>query len=286
MIKRTITITLLVFSTAILWMLLSLGQGLFSSTETINKDLTVTAHRGGAGYGNENTISCIKHSLDKGVESIEIDVHLTSDSRIVVCHDKSVDRTTNGKGKISEMTFEQLRALRIIDKNGNETDETIPELCEILELVDGKSHILLEIKNKADYVGPLEQAVVNELNKFNAHNWVTVISFGDKTLETIHQLDPSLRLEKLVFFRMIGLPIIFDGGFSYFSFKKYSYVESINFFYKSVSKSLVKEMHDNNMRVRVWTINELSKTPKLDIDGIITDYPDIFIESFSKTAIF
>jgi glycerophosphoryl diester phosphodiesterase len=284
MVKRFIKITLTVVSTVIFWILLSLVQSVFSSVGTINEDITITAHRGGAGYGNENTISCIKHSLDNGVESIEIDVHLTSDSRIVVCHDESVNRTTNGKGKISEMTFEQLRALRIVDKNGDETDETIPELCEILELVDGKSHILLEIKNKAKHVGPLEQAVVDELNKYNAHEWVTVISFGDKTLETIHQIDPSLRLEKLVFFRMIGLPIIFDGGFSYFSFKKYNYVESINFFYKSVSKSLIKEMHDNNMRVRVWTINELSHTPKLDIDGIITDYPDKFIEAFSNTS--
>ncbi|MBR0322932.1 MAG: hypothetical protein IIX06_00385 [Bacteroidales bacterium] len=282
MVKRFIKITLIVVSITILWMLLSLGQGLFSSVEIINKDLVITAHRGGAGYGNENTISCIKHSLDNGVESIEIDVHLTSDSRIVVCHDESVDRTTNGSGKISEITFEQLKTLRIIDKNGNETDETIPELCEVLELIDGKSHILLEIKNKAKNVGSLEKAVVNELNKYNAHDWVTVISFGDKTLETIHQIDPTLRLEKLVFFKMIGLPIIFDGGFSYFSFNKYNYVESINFFYKSVSKSLVKKMHDNNMRVRLWTINELTKTPKLDIDGIITDYPDIFIEAFSK----
>lgn len=282
MVKRFIKITLIVVSITILWMLLSLGQGLFSSVEIINKDLVITAHRGGAGYGNENTISCIKHSLDNGVESIEIDVHLTSDSRIVVCHDESVDRTTNGSGKISEITFEQLKTLRIIDKNGNETDETIPELCEVLELIDGKSHILLEIKNKAKNVGSLEKAVVNELNKYDAHDWVTVISFGDKTLETIHLIDSSLRLEKLVFFKMIGLPIIFDGGFSYFSFNKYNYVESINFFYKSVSKSLVKKMHDNNMRVRLWTINEMSQTPKLDIDGIITDYPDIFIEAFSK----
>lgn len=283
MVKRIIKITLLVVSVAILWLLLSLGQGLFSSSVTIDKDVTVTGHRGGAGYGNENTISCISRSLDKGVESLEIDVHLTSDSRIVVCHDESVDRTTNGNGKISEMTFEQLRTLRIVDKNGNETDETIPELCEILELIDGKSHLLLEIKNKAERVGPLEYAVVNELNRFNAHNWVTVQSFGDKTLETIHEMDPSLRLEKLLFFRVMGLPVIFDGGFSYFSFKKYNYVESMNFFYKSVSKSLVKKMHDNNMRVRVWTINELSKMPKVGVDGIITDYPDAFIEAFSKT---
>lgn len=283
MVKRIIKITLLVVSVAILWLLLSLGQGLFSSSVTIDKDVTVTGHRGGAGYGNENTISCISRSLDKGVESLEIDVHLTSDSRIVVCHDESVDRTTNGNGKISEMTFEQLRTLRIVDKNGNETDETIPELCEILELIDGKSHLLLEIKNKAERVGPLEHAVVNELNRFNAHNWVTVQSFGDKTLETIHEMDPSLRLEKLLFFRVMGLPVIFDGGFSYFSFKKYNYVESMNFFYKSVSKSLVKKMHDNNMRVRVWTINELSKMPKVGVDGIITDYPDAFIEAFSKT---
>ena len=284
MVKRFIKITLLVVSIVILWLMLSLGQGMFSYSVAIDKDLIVTGHRGGAGYGNENTVSCISRSLDKGVESLEIDVHLTSDSRIVVCHDETVDRTTNGNGKISEMTFEQLRTLCIVDEDGNETDETIPELCEILELIDGKSHLLLEIKNKANCVGALERAVVDVLNRFKAHNWVTVQSFGDKTLEAIHQMDASLRLEKLLFFRVIGLPVIFDGGFSYFSFQKYNYVESMNFFYKSVSKPLVDKMHDNNMRVRVWTINELSRIPKADIDGIITDYPDAFIEAIPKTA--
>ena len=58
----------------------------------------------------------------------------------------------------------------------------------------------------------------------------------------------------------------------------------MNFFYKSVSKPLVDKMHDNKMRVRVWTINELSRIPKADIDGIITDYPDAFIEAIPKTA--
>jgi glycerophosphoryl diester phosphodiesterase len=197
-------------------------------------------------------------------------------------------KKTSKRTKVTDVTddigVDNVLGFKIVDEDGNETDETIPELCEILELIDGKSHLLLEIKNKANCVGALERAVVDELNRFKAHNWVTVQSFGDKTLEAIHQMDVSLRLEKLLFFRVIGLPVIFDGGFSYFSFQKYNYVESMNFFYKSVSKPLVDKMHDNNMRVRVWTINELSRIPKANIDGIITDYPDAFIEAIPKTA--
>lgn len=278
MIKNIIKTTALFLATTIIYIGVSLGQGLISTTETINKDMVITAHRGGAGYGNENTISCIKRSLDAGIKSIEIDVHLTSDSHIIVCHDETVDRTTNGKGKIHEMTFEQIKELRIIDENGNATEESLPELHDVLELIDGKAHLLLEIKNKNKRVGPLEHAVIDELKRYNALPWVTVQSFGDKTLETIHDIDPNIRLEKLAFFRFMGLPLIFDGGLSFFSFKKYDYIESMNLFHGGASKAFVNKLHKNNIKVRVWTVNELSKTPKADIDGIITDYPDIFIK--------
>ena len=192
--------------------------------------------------------------------------------------DNAVDRTTNGKGKIHEMTFEQIKELRIIDENGNATEESLPELHDVLELIDGKAHLLLEIKNKNKRVGPLEHAVIDELKRYNALPWVTVQSFGDKTLETIHDIDPNIRLEKLAFFRFMGLPLIFDGGLSFFSFKKYDYIESMNLFHGGASKAFVNKLHKNNIKVRVWTVNELSKTPKADIDGIITDYPDIFIK--------
>ena len=140
-------ILLLLLGFVVLWPLLSLAQAFVTfGTEIMNSNVVITAHRGGAGYGPENSLSCIRRSVEAGVPSIEIDVQLTSDGHVVVCHDNSVNRTTNGKGRISEMTLDQLRALRLVDDEGRVYNEGLPLLCEVLECIDGRAHLLLEIQ--------------------------------------------------------------------------------------------------------------------------------------------
>ena len=96
-------------------------------------ELVVVAHRGGAGMAPENSLTCIRKGLESGADMIEIDIHLTKDGEIVVCHDREIDRTTNGKGRIADMTLEELREYRIVDKDGNATDDVLPTLGEVLE---------------------------------------------------------------------------------------------------------------------------------------------------------
>ena len=128
---------LLLLGFVVLWPLLSLAQAFVTfGTEIMNRNVVITAHRGGAGYGPENSLSCIRRSVEAGVPSIEIDVQLTSDGHVVVCHDNSVNRTTNGKGRISEMTLDQLRALRLVDDEGRVYNEGLPLLSEVLECIE------------------------------------------------------------------------------------------------------------------------------------------------------
>ena len=82
----------------------SCGTGVFTAKRTSTENLIITGHRGGAGLGAENSLECIRKGIETGATSIEIDVHITADNKIVVCHDPTVDRTTNGSGAINEMT--------------------------------------------------------------------------------------------------------------------------------------------------------------------------------------
>lgn len=274
-------ILLLLLGFVVLWPLLSLAQAFVTfGTEIMNSNVVITAHRGGAGYGPENSLSCIRRSVEAGVPSIEIDVQLTSDSHVVVCHDNSVNRTTTGKGRISEMTLDELRALRLVDSEGRVCNEGLPLLSEVLECIDGKAHLLLEIKRYKDTALELQRAVVEELRRYNAESWTTVQSFSDDTLLEIHSLNPTLRLEKLAFCKVMGLPLIIDGGIRHFSFERYDFVESINFFYGGVSKSFVEDMHEHGKRVRIWTVDKPGRGKNLGVDGIITDYPDLLMEYY------
>lgn len=278
MIKIGIKIILTLLAVAGIWLALSCTHAMATlGDDRMKENIVITAHRGGAGYGPENSLSCIRRSLDAGVPSIEIDVQLTKDGHVVVCHDNKVNRTTNGRGKLAEMTLDELRALRLVDADGNALDESLPLLSEVLELIDGRAHLLLEIKRYRDTADKLQQAVADELRRHNALEWTTVQSFSDLTLSQMHALVPELRLEKLAFCKILGLPLLFDGGLRHFSLERYAHVESINFFYGGISEKFVEELHHAGKRVRIWTVNEPERRPNLSVDGIITDYPDLLM---------
>lgn len=240
------------------------------------KETQIVAHRGGAGIGLENTLSCIEKGIDFGADRIEVDIHLTKDGHLVVCHDETVDRTTNGKGKIREMTLDEIKQLRIIDKDNNPTEESLPTLDEVFLLVADRSKLLIEVKQpKEPYLG-IEQKLVDEIRKHQALSWVIVQSFDDSVLKNTHTIAPDIRLEKLFIFKLPGLPIIFDGSFSKFNYKKYEYISSFNIYRQSASSSLIREIHKQGKEVKIWTVNGPEETPDLPVDGIITDRPDLW----------
>ena len=125
------------------------------------KELIVVAHRGGADLGPENSLGCIRKGIAAGAGWVEIDVHLSADGEIVVCHDPSVDRTTDGKGQISGMTYPELRKLRLLDGEGRPTDEHLPTLDEVLDLTKGRVVLLIEIKHSKHSLPGIEKACVD-----------------------------------------------------------------------------------------------------------------------------
>lgn len=245
-------------------------------------DVLIVAHRGGASIGAENTLDCYKKGIAAGADMIEIDIHLTKDREIVICHDESINRTTNGKGKIRDLTLDEIRQYRALDADGNLTEERLPTMDEVFQLLvqtraeGNPCQLLIEIKRSGNIYQGLEELLLQKIEKYQAREWIVVQSFNDFALERMHQLDPSIRLEKLFFFKLPGLPYVMDWfHFAYFSYEKYHYISSFNMYYHFLTPSLLNNIHSHGKEVKIWTLED-TDVPRMPVDGIITNRPDLW----------
>ena len=150
----------------------------------------VIAHRGASYYAPENTFAAFDLALQLGVRHIEVDVHSTSDGHIVVIHDDTVDRTTNGSGLVTRHTLGSLRGLDAGSWFGAEFEgEIIPLFDEVLARYKGRLHIHTEIKGHSPY---LSQQTADLIRKYSMEKQVTVTSFQQTQLEEIRAYAPEL----------------------------------------------------------------------------------------------
>lgn len=240
------------------------------------KHKKIIAHRGGADLGPENSLYCIEQGIKSGADMVEIDIHLSKDGEIIVCHDPKINRTTNGKGYISSFTLNELKQFYLKDKEGNITNEKLPTIQEVINLTKGKCGLLIEIKKDKSSLPGIENKLLNIIQQNDAYNWTTVQSFDDSVLKNFHELDNRVRLEKLLVFKFIGLPYIYDGSIKKLDYNKYSYIQSFNMMQCGVNTSIVDNFHSHGKEVKIWTLKEPNKKSKLHVDGIITDRPDLW----------
>jgi glycerophosphoryl diester phosphodiesterase len=224
----------------------------------------------------------IQKALDLNVGRIEIDVQQTKDSVVIVMHDETLDRTTNGKGEIKDLLYSDIRQFSAGIKFSVEYKKIIiPTLTEVLRLIDGQATLVIEIKKGGDYNPGIEENVITQIMEYEALNWCIIHSFEDKVLEKIYSLNPAIRLHKLLVWKAPKLPLYFDLKLRFGNLSKYNYIEEISLEYRFLSRSVVKEIHDLGKKVNVWTVNEktdMQKMIDLGVDGIITDYPDRLLE--------
>lgn len=254
------------------------GYGLWGAKGLTSAELDglcVVAHRGGAcAELPENSLACIARTVEDGAVVIEVDVRITKDGELVVFHDEAVDDKTDGSGRVCDMLLGDLRSLRLKNRAGMLTDECVPTLGDVLWLVNGRCRLLIDAKcTAADDAERFAKALINEVALYNAADWVSVQSFSDGVLENLHRLGHPFPLEKLLLFKFPGLPLAFDRGVVFFSFMKYDYISSFNFFYRTLPPSLVDVFHKNGKRVKVWTPATPEDMPRLNVDGVITDFP-------------
>ena len=146
----------------------------------------VVSHRGDWRGAPENSLQAIRNCIDMEVDMVEIDLKMTKDNHLILMHDKTIDRTTNGSGKPSDYTLEEIRKFRLTNGTGRATPHQIPTLREVLQLTRGK--ILINIDKGYDYfkevyalleeTGTVDQVIIKSsypyervLPRFRKLNW-------------------------------------------------------------------------------------------------------------------
>ena len=232
------------------------------------------AHRGASGYAPENTMAAFDKALQMKADYFELDVQMSKDGKLVLIHDVTVDRTTDGTGRVGDLTFKELRRLDA----GSWFDpafagERIPTLEEALDRYRGKIGILIEIKNPELYPG-IERKVAKALKKRNLHKprngKIIVQSFNHDSVKKFHSLLPSVPVGVLISYR--------DEGISDKELRNFAkYADYVNPNKDMVDRSLVKRIHRFGMKTTPWTVRDRAEADRLKsirVDGIVTDYPD------------
>ncbi len=218
-------------------------------------------HRGAAGYVTENTAAAIKKALDLGVDMIELDVRRCLSGELVVFHDSSVNRVTNGTGAIRKMTLEQIKTLHTKD------GEEILTLIEALQLIDGRCWVILDIK-----CGDVAEELIRVLhNCIDSKQWrkrqFLVSSFRYGELARIKKLDKEIKIG-LLYYRYVR---------SVLSRAKKMSAYSVHFHTNHLSKDDIEALHNHDIKTFVWTVNthtDAKRVRRLGADGVISDFPD------------
>ncbi|HPC97076.1 MAG TPA: glycerophosphodiester phosphodiesterase [Sedimentisphaerales bacterium] len=243
--------------------------------------LLVIAHRGGAGLWPENTLYAFEHAVELGVDVLEMDVQSTKDGELVVIHDETVDRTTNGTGRVEELTLAEIQDL---DAGHTWTPDDgasypfrgqglrIPALVEVLAAFP-KARMNIEIKQRA-----IVATLCRMLRDYGMAEQVLIAAFDAQTMNEFRRLCPEVATaaaenEIRMFY---GLNWAHLGRF-YRPPAEALQIPEYHGDRHVLTQSFVRAAHGRNMDVHVWVVNDINDMQRMEdlgIDGIITDYPD------------
>ncbi|ADO82638.1 glycerophosphodiester phosphodiesterase [Ilyobacter polytropus] len=231
--------------------------------------MKIFGHRGASGYAPQNTISSVRLALDQGSDGVEIDVQLTKDNEVVVCHDWIIDNVSDGKGKVSDFALVEIKkndfgSYFLEDFKG----EKIPTLSEVLEFFPKDIILNIELKIKGKSRDLVAEKVADLLLFHERIENTIVSSFNHSSLKKIKKLIPEIKIAFL-YKRCIST---INKDISDFGMDIYS----IHINAKCANKEIIKEIHNHNKKVYVWNSNDIETTKKLydmEADGIMTDFP-------------
>lgn len=231
------------------------------------------AHRGFSGRYPENTLLAFQKALEVGADGIELDVHLTKDNILVIIHDERLDRTTDGCGLVKEHTYAQLRKLDAsATYQGMYGRSSIPTLEQYFELIQGWNGLTnIELKNSIiDYEG-IEEQVLKLVERYGRKKDCIFSSFNHLSIQRIKALAPEVRCGFLEESRMID-PAEYCIRYG---------VEFWHPFCYSMTDDIIAQLKAVGIGINVWTANtreEMEEMLRQGVDGVITNFPDLFGE--------
>ena len=235
----------------------------------------VTAHRGFSGKAPENTLAAFRAAIDAGCDMIELDVHLSRDSQVVVIHDDTLERTTNGRGNVADQTYAELKRLDA----GSWFDprfsgERIPALAEVLLMARNKILVNIELKkgkNKFPYtMEELANRTLREVDRADMSDQVLFSSFDPAAIDRISERNPLLPVA-LITNKPWVKPEEAGGGKLY---------PTLNCRITVLNEDNIRLARAGGIRIHAWTVNAqeaMKKAIAMGVDGIITNHPDRLI---------
>ena len=247
---------------AIVYLSLALYIGFRANDNLVYAKWTVviSAHRGDTEHAPENSLPSIIDAIEKGYQSVEIDVQMTKDGIAVLHHDQTLLRMTGTPVRIADLTFEELSNF-VIGYDANMEPVYIPTFTEALAVAQGRTKLLIDLKP----YGPsdaLVNEIVRQIQAFDMGQEVYIQSFDQSALLQIRMLEPNIKIGQVLYFALGSLNTL-DVDF-------YTIEQTM------LTKQLVEEAHAAGREVWVWTVNSsknMKEVLKFRIDGMITDYP-------------
>jgi glycerophosphoryl diester phosphodiesterase len=254
----------------------------------------VFAHRGGGGLIPENTLEAFQYSARMGVDVLELDIHSTSDGTLVVMHDAAVDRTTNGRGRVNELTLEAVKKLDagyVFSPDSGQTFPfrnrkiTVPTLREIFDALPEMTFNIEPKQHAPSIIKPLcvlvrERKMIDKVI-VGSFNQTTIDDFRRECPEVATSASPS-EVTKFLALVKAGLTNSYSPPMQ--ALQVPQNLGSL----QVVSKEFVDTAHRRNLKVHVWTINETADMQRLiemGVDGIMTDYPDRLLTLLGRQMI-
>ena len=265
------------------------------------------AHQGGAREGPSSTLLAMRQALDAGAMALELDIHATADRDLVVCHDATVDRTTDGTGSIAELTLDEVQSLdnaywwvpdSVVDHYAEPTDYPlrgrapadpelrIPALCEVLEAFPDV-YLNVDIKQTAPTVVPYESLVADMFREYGREDDVIVASFSDTATDAFSALAPDIStaagLGAMASFYFAVQEGSVPPPMRHHALQVPPYHEGTTV----VDAAFVEAAHASGLAVHVWTIDEAEEMERLidlGVDGVMTDRPSVLAGVLRSTG--
>ncbi len=239
----------------------------------------VIAHRGANRVAPQNTMDAFKNAIKFKADGFETDVHMTSDGVPVICHNYTVDKTSDGKGEIAKRTLEQLRRLDFGSYFHHSFKGTkMPTLDEFLALSQKArlKVINIEIKSPLNKDYTIADKIIEAVRAYNLFDNLLISSFDPDLLVYIKDIDEKC---KTGFLYSPDKPITYKRVLGHeIDFAKSIGADAIHPHRMFVNKALVDAAHADGIMINPWTVNkekEIKKLVLLGVDGVITDVPNV-----------
>ena len=238
----------------------------------------VIAHRGANKYAPQNTLAAFKKAYELGCDGFETDVHITKDGKVVICHNYTIDETSTGKGKVADMTLDELKGYDFGSYYSKKFEGTeIPTLDEFLSFVETTdiSVLNIEIKSPKEAETAIVKETIKAVKEHNLFDRLLISSFDPKLLIEAKMIDSKC---KTGFLYSPKSPTLLQMAWRQLRFTKSIGCDAVHPHHVFVNKKFVEDAHNMGIKVNPWTVDgvfTIDRLLKIGCDGIITDLPDV-----------